>query len=210
MPAIVLCGGASRRMGRDKNWLMLRRVVGCLEGRFSPIVLVRFDSEQKLPKLKCASPVIVAQDVVGPGAGVKTASRKGPAWGLYSGLRALQRKQGPLEWLLLVSNDCPTLQPDLLQQFCSISAEVPEDTSAILANHHQHPQFFPCLVHGSQMESLKTYLESGQRSLKQWFEMLSCHRLEPEEWQKFDPDGASFRNLNTEEQWRAFRNKSSE
>src|SRR5689334_13502332 len=83
--AIILAGGKSTRLGRDKaselllGVSMLQRVVSRVEALASEVVIVRA-AGQTLAALTASVPVRVVEDAL---------AEKGPLGGIYSGLRAI-------------------------------------------------------------------------------------------------------------------------
>jgi molybdopterin-guanine dinucleotide biosynthesis protein A len=102
--AVVLCGGGSRRMGRDKAWLpfgeetMLQRVVR-LAGEVAPMsnIVVIASAEQELPELP--GEVRIIRDSM---------YDQGPLPAVIAGLRALLPTA---DAALVASCDAPLLNP---------------------------------------------------------------------------------------------------
>ena len=125
---IILCGGRSTRMGRDKAGLpfgpetMLQRVVRILQSVVSPVVVVAA-ANQKLPELP--SDVLIAID---------QQPEQGPLEGIFAGLLTLQNHTTAA---FITSCDVPLLEPAFVQRMCSLleqhDAVVPADED------HVHP-----------------------------------------------------------------------
>jgi molybdenum cofactor guanylyltransferase len=109
--AVVLCGGASRRMGRPKAWLrfgperMLQRVVRLVGTVAQPIVVVAAP-EQALPDLP-ADVAIVCDPIAG----------RGPLQGLAAGLAALP---DPVDLAYATATDVPFLQPHWITRLAEL------------------------------------------------------------------------------------------
>jgi molybdenum cofactor guanylyltransferase len=107
---IILAGGASRRMGRDKAWIPLHG---------------RTIIERVLDRLRrvCGEVILVTND---PGAHRKLGARvvgdifpgKGSLGGIYSGLITAEHERS-----IVVACDMPFLNPDLLDYMVSIAAD---------------------------------------------------------------------------------------
>ena len=99
--AVILCGGASQRMGRPKAWLpfgeerMLERVVR-LAGTVARPIIVVAAADQMLPELRVD--VTIVRDPV-PG--------RGPLQGLAAGLGALPDS---VELVYATATDVPFLE----------------------------------------------------------------------------------------------------
>lgn len=118
LAAAILCGGRSRRMGRDKTWVevagssLLERVVERLRSVADPVILAGGDRALDHPG--CLS-------VLDPAPG------SGPLGGLAAALRA-----SPHELCAVVAVDMPNLSPELLrwlaEQWRGEDAVVPVDS----------------------------------------------------------------------------------
>lgn len=111
--AVVLCGGESRRMQRDKAWLpfdgetLLARTVR-LVGGAAPIanIVVVAGAEQQLPALPRGTRIV--RDLA-PG--------RGPAPALVAGLLDLPRG---VEAAFVTGCDAPLLQPAAIEWMCNL------------------------------------------------------------------------------------------
>lgn len=105
--AVILAGGKSRRMGRDKAFLeidgkpLITRVIECVEKVCAESLIVANDIE-----LYRQFGLQVVRDVL-PG--------KGSLGGLYSGLLAAQE-----QFIFAFACDMPFLNPDLMQYMISL------------------------------------------------------------------------------------------
>jgi molybdopterin-guanine dinucleotide biosynthesis protein A len=110
--AVVLCGGASRRMGRPKAWLpfgrerMLERVVRLVGDAAGSIVVVAAEG-QELPSL--AADVTVVRDPV---------AGRGPLQGLAAGLGAFSDS---IELVYATATDVPFLEPRWIGRLIELS-----------------------------------------------------------------------------------------
>lgn len=65
---VIVCGGQSRRMGADKNFIrwgnrtLLQQVVDTLGNACDQLVLVAATSTQTLPELQCSVPLQRLED----------------------------------------------------------------------------------------------------------------------------------------------------
>jgi molybdenum cofactor guanylyltransferase len=182
--AIVLAGGRSTRLGRDKasepllGVPMLQRVIDRLAGLTDEIVVVgRRDQDLSWAR---GEHLRIVEDLY-PDAG--------PLGGIYTGLTAIEE---PLA--IAVACDMPLLQPALL--------------AALIRLGHKHELVVPvndglpqplCAVYRKACAGpIQTQISKGNLKLTGVVESLGAHYVEPEEWRIFDPDGLSFQNLNSE------------
>ncbi len=181
---VVLCGGHSRRMGKDKAWLplagqtLLQRTVDRLVDVAEPIVVVRA-YQQQLPPLP--STVRVTSDAE---------PDQGPLRGLQAGLAAVA---DDCDLIFVVGCDAPLLQPEFVRLLRSRLGE--HQAVVVRDNHRLHPlgAVYRCDV-DAVVERL---LNEGKRRLLDLVSALDCHQLHPGDLEAVDPDLASLRNINT-------------
>src|SRR5689334_269621 len=124
LSAIVLAGGASRRMGEPKAWLsfegepLFLRVIRSVRAACDGEIVAVAQEEQLLPT--CAD-VRIVRDVI-PNAG--------PLVGLLAGLRALRARHSHDAWTFVATTDAPSIAPVVVRHltfFCNaeVDAVVP-------------------------------------------------------------------------------------
>jgi molybdopterin-guanine dinucleotide biosynthesis protein A len=105
---VIVCGGQSRRMGADKNFIrwgnrtLLQQVVDTLGNACDQLVLVAATSTQTLPELQCSVPFQRLEDDR-PGAG--------PAAALATALRWLSCQPEPAMMSQDVNHEVPKRSP---------------------------------------------------------------------------------------------------
>jgi molybdopterin-guanine dinucleotide biosynthesis protein A len=183
--AIVLAGGRSTRLGRDKAsepllglpllQRVLDRVDGLVDGR---IVVVR--AGQVLPAV-AGHDFVIVEDLY-PDAG--------PLGGIYTGLAAMQAPHA-----VVVACDMPLLQRRLISELLRLAPAhdlvVPVDEGL--------PQPLCAAYAKACIEPIRRQIEAGDLRIMNAFEHLRARYLAPVEWRAFDPQGLSFQNLNREE-----------
>jgi molybdopterin-guanine dinucleotide biosynthesis protein A len=126
--AVVLCGGASRRMGQPKAWLpfgperMLRRVVRLVSAATGPVVVVAAPG-QEVPPLP--SDVVLVRDPV---------SDRGPLQGLAAGLAGLP---DAVELAYATATDVPFLEPAWIVRLRDVIGE--HDLAIPFVQGYHHP-----------------------------------------------------------------------
>jgi len=182
---IILVGGKSRRMGRDKAFLelegrpMVERVLDLFKRNFGEVLLVgdraeRFDGQG----------LTVIPDVY-PGSALG---------GLYSGL--LAAKTGHV----FVAS-CDLAYPDavLLRHLCSLKDGF--DAVVPLTRAGYEPLF--AVYAKTCLGPMRTQLESGDFCAYAYFPQLCIRFVESPEIEAIVPEGQAFKNINTPEDFRS-------
>jgi len=190
LTGIVLAGGASRRMGRDKAFLEL-------DGR--PLIGIVIERMARV----CAEVLVVAGDVRPyAGLGVRVAEDHfrgvGVLGGLHAGLNAATH-----ELALVVGCDMPFLNTDLLRAFAGWT----EGFDVAVLRHADGKQVEP--LHAAYrrtcLPAMEAVVRAGQRRIFSFFPQGRVRYVTLAEVMPFDPDLRSFRNVNTPEEWAATR-----
>jgi molybdopterin-guanine dinucleotide biosynthesis protein A len=187
--ALILCGGRSRRMGRDKaslqfgNETLLARMVR-LVGQVVPEVVLVAREGQELPAglRECDR---IARD---PAEGL------GPLAAIAAGLPVIHGERA-----LVVACDMPLLRPSLARRLLDLSegyeACVPVIDGVTMAT---------CAVYGRAAATRAATLVA-ERRLRPLFllERLNTRTVGPDDLRDVDPHLDSFRNCNTPDDYRA-------
>ena len=182
--AVVLVGGKSSRMGSAKAFLrfddepILVHIVRTLSRMFSEVIVVAAP-EQELPPL----PVMVVRDQV---------AHQGPVGGLCYGLRATGT-----DFSFVTSCDVAFLNPELISYLVS---RIPE-YDVVVPHWQQRAQPLHAVYRRSVLPLLEGQLERGQLRPVYLFDRVRTCRVDEEEIRRFDPDGLSFLNMNTPEDY---------
>lgn len=187
---VILCGGGSQRMGRDKASLpfgpgetLLSAVahrVGEATGN-GPIVCVAAVG-QPLPSLP--DTVAVVRD---------RSPDLGPLEGAAVGLAAAQLQA---DAVVLVGCDAPLVSPDLLRMVLD-RLPANEAVAPVVEGHRQ-----PLLAAYDAAAAAKAadeLLATGARSLQALLDRLTLAEVSEAEWRAVDPERHSLLNCNTEE-----------
>jgi molybdenum cofactor guanylyltransferase len=185
---IILVGGHSRRMGRDKALLPLpgdnqstfiSHLVAVLSSFCDEVVLVARNAEQAA---NCVLPgVAVVIDQV---------SEVGPLMGLYSGLRSIQATHA-----LVIAVDMPFVQPALIAFLLSF----PRDDALLVPIVDEVPQVLLAVYPRSLLPTIETCLHAGERGPRVLLKAARVRSIEEAQLRQVDPQLRSFVNLNTPE-----------
>lgn len=177
--AIVMAGGESQRMGRDKATLslgeqtLLQRVVNSLQPLFAQ---VQVSVRQRRPDI--ALPQIVDRY-----------ANVGPLAGLCAAL-----EQAGTPWIFAVATDMPFVQPALVEYL----AQRRNGYQAVVPVVDGYPQPLAAFYSASCLEPIRKLLEGdGKRSLRAALERLAVCYVDESELRGSDPALRSFFDLDT-------------
>ena len=190
--AIVLCGGKSSRMGRDKATLtfgpelMLQRIVRLISQVVdtSSIVVVAAIG-QELPMLP--STVIITRDEC-PG--------RGPLEGIAAGLQAMPTF---IDAVYATSCDVPFLVPQFVHQMFERLKE--SNIAVPFDGQYHHP--LAAVYRPSVLPIIRTLLEANQLRPRFLFDRVDTIEVDVEELREFDPSLSTLMNLNHPEDYQA-------
>ena len=190
---IVLTGGRSRRMGRDKCAIvldgrtLLQRVVDALDGAVDELLVVGSPGRPPL-EVRSTRPLRALADPEPHG---------GPLVGIATGLAATT---APVT--LIVACDLPYLAPPLLRL---LAARAGAGAQLVVPLRGGEPQLLCAAWRREALDTVRDHLEAGDRAVAAVLDDLQAELLPPEAYAAADPDGRSFVNLNTPEQLAAER-----
>jgi molybdopterin-guanine dinucleotide biosynthesis protein A len=191
MPAAVLAGGASRRMGRPKAELpygagtLLAFQVSRLSELFEEVLVVA-----KSAPASAVAPARVVLDRV-------------PQHAAIHGLvRALAEAD---DRLFVLAVDLPAIAPALLRAIAERSLAT--DAAALVPRADGRLQPLAAVWRRSVLPAAEGRIAAGQMSLQGLAEEVGAEVLEETAWRAFDPSGTAFTNLNTLEQYAAQRER---
>jgi len=179
--AVILTGGESRRMGRDKAAVeidgktLLQHTMDALAPLFSK-VLVSVHAprcELKLPQV------------------VDAFASRGPMVGIASALSVIQT-----DWLFVAGCDMPYLSPQLVRHM----ADTRQGQDAVLAEIGGHLQPMPAFyAKQTCLPVMQTRIEQGRRSLLRLIPLLRTEILSENDLHPFDCELRSFSDFDTPE-----------
>ena len=182
LTAIVLAGGKSRRLGRNKalesfdGKSLIDRVVERLETQTSQILIVTSREQFDLPVTR---KIEILVDLY---------ADKGPLGGIYTGLLASRSPRN-----LVVACDMPFLNARLLSYMVELShdfdAVVPESGEGRLEPLH-------AIYSKNCLSSIKSRLDGGKLEAYSFLEPMRVRYVHQAECRRFDPHLLSFFNVN--------------
>lgn len=189
--AIVLCGGGSTRMGRDKGSLpfgddtMLSRVIGIVGNVTNDIVVVARDG-QEIPAPHKGVPyrVRVVRDPV---------EGLGPLAGIVTGLRSIAS-----DVAFVTACDMPLLRPELVRRVLDLAGN--HDVCVPVLDGHAMTM---CGVYKtSVIAAAERLVASGELSVKRLLDHVGVRRVDAADLRDVDPALESFFSCDTPEKYR--------
>jgi molybdopterin-guanine dinucleotide biosynthesis protein A len=188
--AVILCGGKSSRMGRDKATLpfgpelMLQRVVR-LVGQavaFDNMVVVAAPT-QKLPELPAG--IVTARDAQ---------EYRGPLAGLATGLPALA---GQVDAAYVTACDVPLLVPAFIERMFELLGDF--DIAVPIDAQHHHP--LAAVYRPSVIAEIQRLLNSQRMRPRFLFDEVKTREVPVDRLRDVDPQLSTLANLNHEEDY---------
>ena len=183
---VVLAGGLSRRLGRDKavepfqGEPLIARVIGRLSSLTNEIVVV-VNSEKRAKELPLPAGVKIAVDVY---------PDSGSLGGIFTGLTAAAN-----DWAFVTACDMPFLNESLISHLLTsrdgFHAIVPVLDGYPEPTHSAYSK--DCLPH------MERRLEARQLRISGFFDDVEVNYVAQDEIESLDPERLSFMNINTPE-----------
>lgn len=177
----ILAGGQSRRMGTDKSFVVLndkpliQHVIDRASQLDYPLILIANDVERYqqfgLP---------VYPDVI-PGAG--------SLGGLYTALT-----HSETDYTLCLACDMPQIKPALLHHLITRI----DHYDAVVPRVNGVAQSLHAIYHQRCLSVMHKHIQQGKLKISDIFDVLRARFVDDAELSRFDPDGTSFMNLNTQ------------
>jgi molybdopterin-guanine dinucleotide biosynthesis protein A len=185
---IVLAGGESRRMGRDK---------ALVEWRGAPLIRHSVDAIRHV----AAETVIVAAStdsysVAGATTVADAFPGEGPVGGICTGIQSLHASI-----FVVVACDMPAIQLALLRLLIDSLTETEEvEAVAVLDDATGMVQPLCAVYRSESLPKLLNFMAEGRRSARAAIESLKLRLLNTEDVLAADPQRLSFLNINTEQE----------
>ena len=183
---IILAGGLSRRLGRDKaveavgGEPLIRRVASRLAQVSSQTVVV-VNEPGRAKALPVPDSATVAVDIY---------PNKGSLGGIFTGLSAAVN-----DWAFVVSCDMPFLNTALLSHMSSLREGF--DVVAPLIDNRPEPTH--ALYHRACLPHIRRRLEANELKISGFFDEVRVRYVSESELDRIDPERLSFFNVNTQE-----------
>lgn len=177
---VILAGGPSSRMGRDKALLpwrgatILEEVYRRMTRIFREVILVT-NRPEEYPFLPCRK---VPDRYVGLGS----------LAGIHAGLRSAGAPH-----IFAVACDMPFLDERLIRHLLSLRGEA----DAVIPVSSLGPEPLHAVYGAAAIPAIEEALESGERRISSFFGKVRIRKAGGEELTAFDPSLRSFRNINT-------------
>lgn len=177
----ALAGGASSRMGRDKALLeiggvpLLVRTARLLEPRVAEVTVIG-------PPARYASLDLRVLPDDSPGLG--------PLGGLATALRVCS-----CEWSLVVGCDLPYLSGEWLDWLIARALNSPAD--AVVPETARGLEPLCAMYRARCAPAVASAIARGVRKVSDALNRLALDKVAVAEWQKIDPEGGIFKNMNT-------------
>lgn len=184
--AIILAGGRSSRMGSPKALLPIRgtplilHITRALAPRFADILVVA-GPEQELPPL----PARVVRDEV---------AYRGPLAGLYHGLSAAEA-----EFSFVLSCDVVFVNLPLISHLIAKA----DGVDVVVPRWQARLQPLHAVYRSSLAGEAKRLLDRGELRPVVLYDVVRTLIIEETEIRGFDPEGLSFFNINTQEDYQS-------
>jgi molybdopterin-guanine dinucleotide biosynthesis protein A len=185
MTGIILAGGESRRMGRDKPFLdfngrpLVAHILETCSGVFEQTVIVTNKPDQYR-----SYGVELVSDVL---------DVRGPLTGIYSGLLRSRN-----EYSFVAACDMPFLNPRLITYMGAVA----QGHAVVVPRYQGYLEPLHAVYHRGLLPIIESQLRKGDRRLRSMFDHIDVRYLSEEEIDRFDPMRRSFKNLNTPEEYK--------
>ncbi len=186
---VILAGGESRRMGSDKSLLPLNgslfieHVYRQMADLFEEVIVVT-NSPSLYQKLPCRK----VPDVY---------TAQGALAGIHSGLHHARFGKA-----FVVACDMPFLSGEVIRYLCSVDGG---DLVIPRSPHGLEP--LHALYSKSCLPAIKKVLEKGKKRIILFFDDVCAVEVAGENLANLDPEGLSFRNINTPQEYFALRDR---
>jgi molybdopterin-guanine dinucleotide biosynthesis protein A len=183
---VILAGGQSHRMGRDKAALPAGdgTLIEHLARRLSPVVdetiIAGGSGRPNLPGVRLVD---------------DRATGLGPLAGMHAGFMAARH---PHVWV--VACDLPDVEPAVVTLLQGLAAEY----EGVVPRLGREPEGVCALYQRSLAPRIDGLLNRGERSIKSLLAASSIRYVTPKELRTVDPELRSFRNINTPDDYQAW------
>lgn len=181
---VILAGGESRRMGCDKSLLpvegarFIDHIYRRLVALFDEVIIVT-----NSPGLYADIPCRKVPDIY---------YGKGALAGIHSGLCHARHER-----IFAVACDMPFLNAEVIHGLCLQA----DQGAVVVPQSPRGPEPLHALYHKSCLPAIEAVLDDGRRRIIAFFSEVRVHEVSLAELALHDPEGRSFRNINTPEEY---------
>jgi molybdopterin-guanine dinucleotide biosynthesis protein A len=118
---------------------------------------------------------------------------QGPLGGLYTALLF-----SPNDWIFARATDLPFLVPEVLMMML----EMRDGCDAVIPLMNERYEPLVALYRRSCLPAIAETMEAGERKVIAFFGRVRMKTLSEKRWRSVDPEGLSFKNVNTPEDWK--------
>ena len=185
---IILAGGKSSRLGRDKAWedvggqRIIDRVIGALQSSCDEVLIIgdRPERQSELSLPKCIQ--YRSDDVKG----------RGSIGGLYTGLKAADTL-----WSLVVACDMPFISRELIRFMLSMISKNRCDAIVPIINGRYQPTH--ALYNSTCIPFIEKNISSGNFRMDSYFDEIYLEEISEDVINSIKGAELSFFNVNTED-----------
>lgn len=185
---VILAGGKSRRMGRDKAFLpfgqglLIERVIEVIQQVTADVILITNTPEQYQ---RFGLPMF--SDVI---------PEAGSLGGIYTGLVSAKTPHS-----LYLACDMPFVKPDFLRFLCDMTAEA----DVVIPRNAEDFQTLCAVYSRVCREPIRQKIEAGRLKITGFFDQVRVRVIEGELLAHYDPHDVMFFNANTPEEYEQAR-----
>lgn len=187
---VILAGGESRRMGSDKSLLPLaggrfiEHVYRLMAELFDEVLLVT-NSASLYDELPCRK----VPDIY---------YRQGSLAGIHSGLCHARHER-----VFVVACDMPFLSADVIRQLCARA----DQGDVVIPRSGYGLEPLHALYAKKCLPAIEAVLDTGMRKIIAFFPEVNVAEMGEAELRQSDPEGISFRNINTPQEYFSLRDQ---
>ena len=191
---IILIGGRSSRMGSDKALLpvegstLLQYCVTTIAKVVDEIVVVN-GANRDIREIHSDVPLVFGQDRL---------INEGPLIGIAAGLELARASV-----VVVTAVDMPLIRSELLELLIK---RVDNNHKWVVPIADGRPQPLCSALLTSSLSTINTKILEGVRAPMALSGDLNAYMLEEDEWKEADPNGQSFKNINTPKEFSSFLN----
>jgi molybdopterin-guanine dinucleotide biosynthesis protein A len=185
---VILAGGKSRRMGRDKAFLpfgkglLIERVIEVIQQVTADVILITNTPEQ----YQCFGLPMFA-DII---------PEAGSLGGIYTGLVSSKTP-----YSLCLACDMPFVKPEFLRFLCDMAVEA----DVVIPRNAEDFQPLCAVYSQACHEPIRQRIEAGRLKITGFFDQVRVRVIDGELLARYDPHDVMFFNANTPEEYEKAR-----